>query len=316
MTAAAGGRAVTAQTTAQRVLAWAAEPIGQPPEGPLWELSGLANPDPRTLGLVAELVRVTAAKLGAGAPAFADPSPIGAGPVLLATAIGGRRQAAAAGRLAQAMPALRPSGARPGDARWPDLVARHGLAVALLRASPPSGPAQASRDGPAAEPLTEILLRMSPLTAIVHRPAWRRIAADATGDEIEFAAMLATRPRGPAVLAAAMAGWSPDAAVLDWRIDLLDRLGHDSPALILDTCTVARLRHGAEWDDRLRWARRQLSRPGPPDPLAIATIRYWSPLARLRQRGVSLPDARPLLTGYREALRLVRQHRLLTAGAA
>lgn len=316
MTAPSGGQVATAQSTARRVLAWAAEPSGQPPEGPLWELSGLAQPDPETLALVAELVRVTAAKLGAGTPPFADPSPVGAGPVLLAAAIGGRRQARPAARLAEALPSHRQGAARGGDRGWPDLLARHALAGAVLRASPRAGTGRASDDGSGAEPLPEILLRMSPLTSILHRPPRRRIASGTTGDEIEAAAALTARPRGPEVMTSAMARWSPDAAVLDWRVDLLDRLVHDNPALVLDTCTVARLRHGAEWDERLRWARRQLSMPGPPDPLAIATVRYWSPLARLRQRGLSLPNARPLLTGYGEAFKLVHHYRLLTAGAA
>ncbi|HET9895626.1 MAG TPA: hypothetical protein VFQ44_11925 [Streptosporangiaceae bacterium] len=318
MTAPPGGKAVTAQTTAQRVLAWAAKPGGQPPVGPLWELTGLAQPESRTLALLADLVKVTAAKLGAGAPPFADASPIGAGPVLLAAAIGGRHQAGPAARLAEALPPHLPDRARRGAASWPDLVARHALTATVLAANPEGGDRghrRASGDAPDSEPLGEILLRLSPLTAIVHRPARRRIAAGATGAEVEAAAALAARPRGQQVMTAAMACWSPDAAVLDWRVDLLDRLGHDNPALVLDTCTAARLHHGAQWDDRLRWARRQLSMPGPPDPLAIATIRFWTPLARLRQRGVSLPDARPLLTGYREALRLVRHHRLLTTGA-
>ena len=302
MTASSGGLTVTAQTTARRVLAWAAQPHGQPPDGPLWELSGLAQPDPEVLALLGEVVKVTAAKLGAGVPPFADASPVGAGAVLLAAAIGGRRQAKQSVLLAEALPPRLPERARTDEASWADLVARHGLTSAVLTASSTGGSGRVGNMSAGSEPLGEALLRQSPLTAILHRPAQRRIVARA--------------PRAQVEAAAAMAGWSADSAVLDWRVDVLDRLGRDNPALVLDTCTLGRLRHGAEWDNRLRWARRQLSVSGPPDPLAIATIRFWTPLARLRQRGVSLPDTRPLLTGYHEAFRLIGHYRLLTTGAA
>ena len=302
---------MTAQITAQRVLAWAIRPAGPPPEGPLWEAGRLAQPESATVTLVAELARATAARLGAGAPPFADRTPVGAGPVLLAAAVGGRQQAGPARQLAEAVPTARPSRMRPAQACWPDLIARHGLV----------GSAMASRrepglHSPVGDDLVETLLKMSPLTAIFYRPILSRLTAGTTGDEVEAAAALVGRPRGQAVLATALANWVPEQAVLDWRVDLLDRLAHDFPALLLDTYALARLRHGADWDLRLGWARKALLTPGYPDPLAISTVRFWVPLARLTQRGVRLPDARPLMIGYRPALELVRHYRLLTAGAA
>jgi hypothetical protein len=313
---------VTAQATARRVLAWAAQPAGRLPEGPLWEAAGLARPDPATLVLAAELIRAAAARLGAGAPPFADRQPVGAGPVLLAAAIGGRRQPGPARRLVEMLPATRPARARPEQACWSDLVARHALVSAALvsaalAGSAPAGsvPASAGPGGLLDEPLTETLLRASPLTAVLHRPNRQRLAAQTTGDEVEAAAALLERPRGLAVLTASLAAWSSDTAVLDWRVALLSRLGQDYPALVLDTYAAARLRHGADWDLRLRWARRALTTPGAPDPLAMATIRFWVPLARIRRAGVRLADARPLLTGHRPALELVHRFRFLTEGA-
>jgi hypothetical protein len=321
---------MTAGTTAQQVLAWAIAPSGPLPNGPLWETGRLARPDPATLKLVRELAQATAAALGAGTPPFGDDSAIGAGVVLLAAAVGGRGQPDAARRLAEALPAARTVRTRPAGACWYDLITRHGLVSATLpaipaRASTGASPGGARHNGRAdtegpdesgtqAEPLPETLLRMSPLTAVLHRPALRLLSADATGNEVEVAAALAERPRGLAVLAAAFAPWSRQAAVLNWRVDLLARLGRDHPALVLDTYTLARLRHGDVWDQRLRWARGRLGLSGPPDPLAVATARFWVPLARLSQRDPTLPDARPLLAGYRFALDLVRSLHLITAG--
>jgi FtsH ternary system domain X1 len=303
---------MSAQTTAQRVLAWAVAPDGPPPVGALWEAGQLAAPDPATIALAGELTRVTGARLGAGVPPFADQDAVGVGVVLLAAAAGGRGQPDLAQRLALALPPARPIRARPAEARWCDLVARHGLVAAVLAKLPP-----ASRSSePAGEPIGETLLGASPLTAVLHRPVLRRLAAGTTGDEVEAAAALVRRPRGHAVLSAALSAWNSDPAVLGWRVELLDRLAAEHGDLVLDTYTLARLRHGADWDERLSWARRTLSGSGPPDPLAVATVRFWVPLARLRQRGTALADVRPLLTGYRHALQLVGYYRLLTTGAA
>jgi FtsH ternary system domain X1 len=323
---------MTAETTAQRVLTWAAAPAGPPPEGPLWSTRLLAAPQPATLALVCDLAAGTSARLGAGAPPFGDQSPVGAGAVLLAAAAGGRRQLGPARRLAEALPPSRPLRTRPDQACWPDLVARHGLVAAVLARWPglaqapsrqpqgsspraPSGGDIAAAD-PADEPLTEVLLRMSPLTTLLHRPARQRLTGGTTGDQVEAAAALLERPRGLAVLAAGLAAWPGEADILRWRAELLDRLSRSHQDLLLDTYTMARLRHGTDWDRRLQWARRMLSMPGPPDPLAIATLQFWVPLARLRQRRVPLPDARPLLVGYLPALELVRHYRLLATGAS
>lgn len=291
---------MNARTTALRVLEWAAEPRGPVPDGPLWELGELARPDTVVLRAVGELARRTAASLGAGVPPFGDTGPVGVGSALLAAAVGGRRQSGHCLRLAEVLAPPRPRGDRP--AHWYDLVARHGLVAAVLAAWARPVPGEP-------EALPETLLRMSPLTAILHRPPQRRRTA-----EVAAAAALIERPHGHHVLAAGLAPWSSEHTVLRWRAELLTRL--DRPELTLDTYTLARLRHGADWDRRLRWARRQLGMPGSPDPLAIETVRFWAPLHILLQRGIALADERPLLTGHRGALRLIRQFRLTTAGAA
>jgi hypothetical protein len=314
---------LNAEQTARQVLAWAAQPSGPLPVGSLNETGRLIEPMASTLTLLGDLTLSTAAMLGADTSAFGDENPVGAGAVLLAAAVGGRRQPGPARQLALALPPTRPQRMQPQRACWRDLIARHGVVAPALPALeapavPAAAQASSGTDAEVAvdEPLAETLLRMSLLTAVLYRPPAARMAADTTADEVEVAAALTERPRGPEVLAAAMSRWAIEPAVLNWRMNLLDRLGVSHPALLLDTYTLARLRHGADWDLRVRWARRRLSALGPPDQLALATARFWVPLARLAQRGMNLRQKRPLLTGHEAAVDLVHRHRLLTAGAA
>lgn len=314
------------------------------PSGPLSSPRSLATPSPATLALLGEMVRDAAARLGAGSPPFGDPGPIGLGALFLAAAVGGRWQPEAAQIVAEALRPPAPARPVPAPGAWADAMARHavvapvlGHASALAADEPiPDGdeekPSDAGQDddrsaglGGATNPLealAESLLRLSPLTAVLHRPA----ASGQHGrrpETVTHAAMaiaLAARPRGAEVLRTAIARWSADPAVLSWRTDLLTRLG-TSPeeqhrALVADTYTVARLRHGSEWDSRIRTAARALARSGQPDALSLATVRYWSPLEALARRDPDLLRMRPLLTGEDRALKLVRRYRLDVAGTA
>src|SRR5690349_1754615 len=111
---------MTATVTAARVLAWAAEPTGPIPVGPLWDVSQLARPPGNVRDAACRLARRTAARLGAGAPPFGARGPIGLGTVFLAAAAGGRQQAGPAAILAQA---ILPASARRNVEAWYDLVA-------------------------------------------------------------------------------------------------------------------------------------------------------------------------------------------------
>lgn len=309
---------MNAEETARQVLAWAARPDGPLPVGSLSGAARLIQPAAETLMLAGDLACSAAARIGTGTPPFGDDKPVGAGAVLLAAAVGGRRQAGSARQLAEALRADRPQRTRPQQTCWRDLVARHAVVAAALPAlGAPAEITTAADDGAAAEePLTETLLRMSPLTTVLHRPPAVRLAAGAVADEVETAAALAGRPRGPEVLAAAISGWVVEAAVLNWRMNLLGRLSTSHVGLVLDTYLIARLRHAADWDMRIRWARQRLSALGPTDQLALATARFWMPLARLAQRGTDIQAERPLLRGYEPAVDLVHRHHLITAGAA
>jgi len=337
---------VSATATAARVLSWAAGPGGAPPTGPLWEAALLANPPAEVSDAAVQLARRTAALLGAGSPPFGDGPPpagrIGLGVVFLAAAVGGRQQGGTAARLAQTIPPDIPRGGADG---WYDLIARHGLAGAAVTALDGTG-LESGRAQPAAgnhrddnrrddnlrgdtlggdtmlgdslrgEPLTELLLDASPLTAVLHRPPLRALRSDATAQTVNTAVALLGRPRGRQVLAAGLAGWSPLADVLTWRERLLSRLRFDHQDLLLDVCLTARTRHAARWDERVKWAARQLSSRGPVDPLALATLRFWVPLEAVERSAGPLSALRPLLEGHGPALDWVRAFQLNQAGAA
>lgn len=312
---------MSATATAARVLSWAAEPEGAPPTGPLWEAALLANPPAAVSDAAVQLACRTAALLGTGSPPFSDGPPsagrIGLGVVFLAAAVGGRQQGGTAAQLAQAIP---PSAPRRAPDAWYNLVARHGLVsvavTALDGTGPGSGHPEQDPDTIRGEPLTELLLDASPLTAVLHRPPLRALRSDATAQAVSTAVALLGRPRGQQVLATGLADWSPLAHVLTWRARLLSRLRFDHPDLLLDVCLTARTRHAARWDDRVRWAARQLSSRGPVDPLALATLQFWAPLEAFERSAGPLSALRPLLTGHDQALRYVRAFQLDQAGAA
>jgi hypothetical protein len=330
---------MTAVVTAGRVLSWAAEqsgltepaepmgpaePTGPLPAGPLWEPAGLASPPVAVRDAAAQLARRTAALLGAGTPPFGEHGTVGLGVVFLAAAAGGRRQAAAAALLAQAVPPPSPHRDPPGA--WYDLIARHGLVTAVVRTLDGAGPGAGQAPGTPGtrtqgddepEPVQELLLAASPLTAVLHRPPLRALRSGTTGQAVATAARLLTRPRGHAVVSAGLARWSPLPQVLSWRADLLARLRHEHADLLLDVYLTARIRFGAEWDEQLGRAVRRLSAPTVADPLAVATVRFWAPLAALeRASAAPLALRRPLLSGQDRALAAVRRFRLDQAGAA
>lgn len=300
---------MTAVATATRVLAWAAEPTGPPPTGPLWDAPRLATPPASVTAMAAQLARRTAALLGAGSPPFGTKDPIGLGVVFLAAAVGGRHQSSPAAMLARTVP---PFAGLRSDHRWYDLIARHGL-VSAVSAVLDEHPAE---DEPG-QALRGALLDASPLTAVLYRPPLRLLLAGTTGHAVDTTLALLRQPRGREVLAAGLAAWSPLPPVLSWRAGLLAQLRHDHQDLLLDVYLMARMRFAAEWDERIAWAGRQAGRRDAADPLAIETLRFWAPLAALEHANAGpLSALRPLLTGQDKALALVRKFRLDQAGAA
>jgi hypothetical protein len=253
----------SAAVTAARVLTWAAEPAGPVPNGPLWDMSRLASPPDSVRDAAVHLARRTAARLGAGTPPFGSRNRIGPGALFLAAAAGGRQQSGPAALLSSALP---PPNARRDHGTWYDLVARHGLVSAVVTAlngpgadASPGEAAQATDGDSDQEPLPELLLGASPLTAVLYRPPLRALRSETTSQAVTTAVALLDRPRGQAVLAAGLSGWTPAPHVLAWRTNLLTRLRHEHQDLLLDVYLTARTRFAADWDHRISWAARQLS---------------------------------------------------------
>ncbi|GAA3250391.1 hypothetical protein ACFO1B_40110 [Dactylosporangium siamense] len=312
---------MTATATAVSVLRWAADPLGSHPTGDLRRIGDLATPDAEAVRSVESFAGACAARLGAGAPAFGDPAPVGLGPLLMAAAVGGRFEPVLAGQLAAAVP-------EPATG-WGELVARHGLVTAMLEAPGGAGRQQAPLD------LTGRLRACSPLTDVLRHPVDERRGRDAA--RRRFAALL-DRRRGPAVLAAVLARPESDAMTLNWRAELLERLRQLDPALMLDVYERACLVHTADWAELNAWADAQLNRSGVPAALPVAVLRYWAPLARTRRDEEGRRQARRYTAGdpgeadaptttmagrillrpelYDRVLHQVLRHRLLAVEAA
>ena len=307
----------SAAQTAYQVLVWAAGPGSVPPSGSLravGELPGNAS----AVHALQMLARALAARTGAGWPMLGDGEAIGPGALFLAAAIGGRLQPDLAGRLTALVvpPALN----RTSRTGWADAFARHAvvepaLAAGTVVAGASTGPVQQPglvAPGLAAalsRPLADSLLRASPLSAVLIRPAdgQATLAADA-------ALGLLARPRGTDVLATVLSPWHANAEVLSWRARLLSRLAASHPGAVLEVYAAARLCHGAEWDRQLSVAAAALraAASSRPDERSLATVQFWAPML-VRQVQEQLPRRR-LLSGYDGALGLIRQYGLQTVG--
>jgi hypothetical protein len=283
-----GRWAETAPVTAARVLQWAAAPRGPVPLGTLRRSRDLVA-DPGASRRLRDLVRSTAARTGAGAPPLGDPSPLGAGAILLAASVGGRSRPDLAARLAATLPPP-PLEDAPAEG-WADALARHAVVGAVLPAV-----------GNVPDDLARSWLDGSPLTAALYAPHAEGIHAG-----MRTAVALARRPRGPAVLTASFADCHADPKILHWRGEVLLRLAAQHPHEVLDVYLAARTWHGHAWDVRAAEANRALalaSRIGTTDADALAVVHYWAGLT-IRAvtelvTGSRLPvDLRPWLTFVR-----------------
>jgi hypothetical protein len=321
-----------AMTTALRVLDWAVDPAGPVPAGPLHPIGGLAEPGDAAVTAVRRLAAAAAARLGAGTPPLGDPGPVGLGTLLLAAAAGGRLEEQTATALLDAVPPM-----PRGTGAWAESVTRHAVVGPALAELPPGTAV------PLPDAVGESLRRASPLSAVLLRPpSGPADTARAT------ATRLLDRPRGVGILVAALAAPVADAAVLTWRAELLELLRHEHPGPVLDVYLAARLWQGPAWDERIGWAGRELAGDGAAAELAIATLRFWAPLARMHRDEEALatvgtsatartaPTAttattaprtgsrRPTIAGraflrpaeYGPAVRLIGRYRLLQEGVA
>ena len=294
-----GGWSATAGETTRRVLEWAAAPSGAPPGGSLRGIGTLTS-DFAAREALRRLVRTAAARIGAGCPPFGDAGPAGPGGLVLAAAIGTRAVSDHARRLAELVPP--PTLDRRTDTGWTEALARHAVVEPTLGLTLDYRGASTPRDEGRDEPLSEALLRASPLTAVLHRPV------DGQNERALDAALgLIVRPHGRRVLAATVCRWSPDHRVMSWRQRLLRDLAAEHWETVVAVYAAARLRHGAEWDQRLSEAGAELNTPGAtrPGPLPLATVAFWGALRAHRVRGYLEDHA--LIAGYEPALMLLRR---------
>ncbi|TQS46760.1 hypothetical protein [Cryptosporangium phraense] len=291
----------SAEQSVHAVLRWAVDRTGSLPVGPLTGTRRLGEPSASLQTSLRELAQQHAARLGAGVPPFGDDGSIGSETLLLAAALAGRGQPVLAERLA---------GTVTPFVGWADAVARHGLLDAVLAGG--RGPAARGQQSRVPDPLIDLLRDGSGLTAVLDRPSLRRLGSEATGREAQLAVDLLGRPRGPAVLVNAWSRWSADPEVLRWREELLTRFALSHADAVLDVYTAARARHGGDWTARLGWAATELG-SGNADPLALATVRYWAPLASIDRRSPQALRSRRLLRDHRYALTLVHRFRLTRA---
>jgi hypothetical protein len=312
----------SAVQTTRRVLEWARQPDGIPPDGSLAGVAGVPA-DTTAAAALRELTRSVAARIGAGQPALGDPGPIGPGALFLAAAIGGRLRHDVATRLAALV--APPPLDRSSQAGWADALARHAVAGPALAAGISTGASTEVRTGPRrpgsagsaaggrlgalAEALADDLLRASPLSAVLVRPADGQATYAA-----DVALGMLARPRGPDVLATVLSDCADDARVLAWRTRLLARLAPAHPGVVIEVYAAARLGHGARWDQRLAASATRLAAAtrGQPDALSVASVQFWAPLL-VRQVREQLTQGR-LLRGYEQALALVRRYGLDTVG--
>ncbi|GAA1018580.1 hypothetical protein Aple_065350 [Acrocarpospora pleiomorpha] len=270
--------------TAQRVLDWVARPAGNVPNGTLWKAARLADPPPDVVRRLAEITWRSNAVRGMGNPPFGEAARVGLGGVLLAAVIGGRDHPEPAMMIANSLVRTR--------SRLPDATARHAVVLPALRGVP-------SWQG--VEGLPDLLLRASPLTAVLHHPPGDPDSSEYRAVQ-ERVAELVTRPHGRAVVVGTLAECDSDVRVLGWRAYLLNQwLRHGELDLVRDVYATAWLRHGKAWarqiGQALRWE-------GKPTPVMKATGAYWAAAER-----VDLGRTRPVARGYDSALRLVHRYR-------
>ena len=245
---------------ASSVLEWACDPAGPPPRGALLDLEKLAQPDVRARRALTQLIALTAARLGLGAPPRGDARPPGPGAVWLAAAVG-----ASALPESQALARLAVHDESAGSVS--DQLARHGLIdAALLHV-----------EGGLADGLREA----SPLTALLRWPA----------PGCEDAALTAAErwldhPEGRRLLVGALAAPSGEPAALTWRRTMLEQWrleGAAGRALVLEVYEHAVHHHGADWARAATAAQRVLADPRVDLTLTLARCRFWTPFRRVHR---------------------------------
>ncbi len=295
---------MSAADTALRVVRWAAAegpgPAPPPdgrgeaplPRGDYLAPEALLAPSGELSGALGELAAATAARLRLGHPPLGDRRALGLDPLVLAFALGCAHQPALASAL---LATLEP----PANA-W-GWVARHGLVAPALRSLPAE--------------LAEECRGLSPLTALLERPAGRQDAA-----ALEAAERLRRHPAGRLALQLHLARPTVDPAVRRWRTRLLETLraaGDDGRDFVLEVYEAAMVHHQDELLDQARRARGVfLDRVAASDSDrlddATTAADWWGPLWAVERSDLgALRRRRYLGYAYREGLRIYSHGRKL-----
>lgn len=242
---------MTAESTAQRILRWAASDMSTPmPGGDLANSTGLSDLDSESSRLVGRLAAVTAARLRMAAPVLGDKRPPGVGAAILAAAVGAFRDDRSRALL----------GVLRAPTRVADLLAYHGIVGPVSMLLPHMG---------------DQLRDLSPLTGVLDRPGPK---TSATCESLLDRLRENPDTRAVIVLRFATPPDTPEQSL--WRGECLAYTRHEDPDFVVDVYETALLHFGREHEIRARAAWRHVLGTGPDDP-ARPTALWWRALAEL-----------------------------------
>lgn len=292
---------------ALRVIEWATRAAGPAPRtGPL-PLADLASPSPEARGRLADLSAAHAARLGWGSPPLGDATPPGAEAIVLAAAVALREIPALSLELVMACP--------PPRGAW-DLVARDAVV----------GPALAT--GPVDEYVADALRSVSPLSALLDRPAEGEedsvyqlattLLPRAAFRRTLVAAFSTTAPRGGLCAAPRPEAIPRDVRLFRRRVLHRLRTGKDAERrAVLEIYEAALLHHRERTLAEAALASRVLSAEDPTMDVedALACAFFWEPLwAIQRSHADEVRAVRMDVDGKLAGTKLYELARSLTGG--
>jgi hypothetical protein len=277
---------MSAMDTAMRVLVWAiADGAGMAPAGDLGGAGELAAPTSDVQDAGIRLAVVSAARLRLAAPPLADSRPVTPGMVIMAAAIGARAQPTTAAMLMRAVASARSAY---------EMVARHALAMAMIRRYGQLPDAMADP----ATALLPMLRDASPLTGLLYLPG---PAGPLRCDQMLDELLRCADGRNLATLAMAVPPVTDEQS--SWRGELLNGMLGEDRNWVLDVYETAMSWYAEGHRDRVRQAHKQLRRSLNAATVA-PTAAWWQALARLERTRPELLRERAGLTGHRPGLQL------------
>ncbi len=265
------GRTSPAVAIAAEVITWVMSPGGarpraKTPEGAMGFVE-LLSPPASLRSAATAAASIHSAKLGLGAPPLGDGRPMGPGGLVIAAAVGLADVQEVAGALALSAVAL--SGA--WDLVLRDAIVRRALATSLD------------------EDLAETLRQVSPLSAVLERPA--KGCEDAT---IALLSRISGHGDGRRLVVKAFSRPGASRDVRRFRIDVMERLRtHEEKSLdlVLEIYEASLVFHRERAMAEIAAAREVIAGRGDPDAKledALAVAAWYGPLARIRRAHADL----------------------------